>query len=157
MPPLEFSRSCWLPAEPAAVYAFHADPRNIVHVSPPGQDARIVEGAGPAVAGALFEVEVTVLGYLPLAWQARWQDVEPPRLLCDTSSNALFRHWEHRHEFAPAPEGGTILTDRVRYALPGGWLGRLVGATLVRALFAGMFAYRHRRTQAWFRQTPSSA
>lgn len=148
---LEFSRSCLLEATPEAVFDFHADPRNIVHVSPPGQDAQIRQGAGPATAGAPFEVEVTLLGYLPMRWLATWQEVDRPRLLCDIASPALFPHWEHRHEFEPAGPGQTRLTDRVRYRLPGGWLGWLVGQTVVRAMFALMFAFRHRQTQAYFR------
>lgn len=154
---VEFSRSCLLPAAPPAVFEFHADPRNIVHVSPPGQEATIRGGGGPARQGAEFEVEVTVFGYLPLTWPARWQEVDPPHLLCDSSRNALFPHFEHRHEFAPAPDGGTILTDRLRFALRGGWLGWLVAQTVLRAVLTGLFAFRHRRTQAWFRQTQPPA
>lgn len=153
---LEFSRSCLLEAAPAEVFAFHADPRNIVHVSPPGQSARVLADVRPE-PGAVFEVEVVLAGLLRLRWRARWEIVEPPSHLCDRGASPLFAHWEHHHEFAPAPAGGTRQTDRVRYALPGGWLGLVLGATVMRLAFALLFSLRQRKTAAYFRNRRSRA
>ena len=49
--------------------------------------------------------------------------------------------WEHTHAFEPV-EGGTLLTDRVRYAIPYGPLGALAHVAFVRRDLRRIFDYR---------------
>ncbi len=146
----EFIRSTALAAPIERVYAFHADPENIHAISPPGQTAVVLEGGGPAGEGKTFAISVTLLGFIPLRWQGQWSIVDPPVLLCDIASSALFPHWEHRHEFRALPSGGTEMTDRLRYRLAFGPFGRLLGSTVVRVIFGRVFALRHRLTRTYF-------
>jgi len=44
------------------------------------------------------------------------------------------------------------MTDRVSYALPGGILGRLLDATVMKLIFTIMFSARHRATKAFFKE-----
>lgn len=46
------------------------------------------------------------------------------------------------------------MTDRVEYALPFGILGRLADKTVMRVVFAAMFAARHRATRNYFAAKP---
>jgi ligand-binding SRPBCC domain-containing protein len=43
------------------------------------------------------------------------------------------------------------MTDRVEYALPFGFLGRLLDETVMRVVFIAMFLARHKATAAFFR------
>ena len=43
----------------------------------------------------------------------------------DMQLTGPYRLWHHTHEFRPHPDGGTVMTDTVRYALPYGPLGAL--------------------------------
>jgi len=143
-----FERSVLLSAPPAEVYAFHEDPRNIVKISPPSLRVEKVECSVPACAGGEFLLKVIQFG-LPLEWIGYWAEVEPFVRLVDGARKSPFRHWRHHHLFAEVP-GGTLMTDRVEYALPFGLLGRLLDTTVMRVVFAAMFAARHRATREYF-------
>lgn len=143
-----FERSVLLAATPAEVYAFHEDPRNIVKISPPSLRVEKVECTVPARAGEEFRLRVSQFG-LPLEWIGFWDEAVPCSRLVDGARKSPFRHWRHHHIFAEAP-GGTLMTDRVEYALPFGLLGRLLDATVMRVVFVAMFAARHRATAAYF-------
>jgi ligand-binding SRPBCC domain-containing protein len=143
-----FERSVLLAAPPEEVYAFHEDPRNIVKISPPSLRVEKVECTVPARVGEEFRLRVSQFG-LPLEWIGYWDEAVPCSRLVDGARKSPFRHWRHHHLFAKAP-GGTLMTDRVEYALPFGLLGRLLNATVMRLIFAAMFAARHRATRKYF-------
>jgi len=54
------------------------------------------------------------------------------------------RVWHHTHEFEPV-DGGTIVRDRVRYALPFGPLGELFGGRFVTKDLHAIFDFRRER------------
>jgi len=143
-----FERSVLLAAPPEEVYAFHEDPRNIVKISPSSLRVEKVECTVPARVGEEFRLRVSQFG-LPLEWIGYWDEAVPCSRLVDGARKSPFRHWRHHHLFAKAP-GGTLMTDRVEYALPFGLLGRLLNATVMRLVFAAMFAARHRATRKYF-------
>jgi ligand-binding SRPBCC domain-containing protein len=51
---------------------------------------------------------------------------EPPDLFEDTMRRGRFRRFQHEHTFAEV-DGYTIMTDKVRFSMPLGFAGRLVG------------------------------
>lgn len=148
-----FERSVLLSAPPAEVYSFHEDPRNIVKISPPSLRVEKVECSVPARAGGEFRLRVSQFG-LPLEWIGYWAEAEPFSHLVDGARKSPFRHWRHHHLFTEAP-GGTLMTDRVEYALAFGLIGRFLDRTVMRVVFAAMFAARHRATQGYFEKKNS--
>lgn len=50
---------------------------------------------------------------------------EPPFLFADEMTRGAFASLTHRHEFAPAPDGGTRMTDTLEFTSPLGVLGVL--------------------------------
>lgn len=143
-----FERRTLLQAAPPEVYAFHEDPRNIPRISPSSLRVEHVECVVPAVPGGRFSLRVRQFG-LPLHWEGVWEEAIPHERLVDGALRSPFRHWRHHHLFRAA-EGGTVMTDRVEYALPFGILGRLLDSTLLRLVFTAMFAARHRATRRFF-------
>lgn len=149
-----FERSVVLAAPPSEVYGFHEDPRNIGKISPPSLRVERVECEVPARAGGEFRLRVRQFG-LPLEWIGFWQEAAPSSRLVDGARKSPFRHWRHHHLFAVAP-GGTLMTDRVEYALPFGLLGRFLDKTVMKVVFAAMFAARHRATRRFFEKGKTS-
>ena len=143
-----YERSTTLDAGCADVYVFHEDPRNIAKISPPSLRVERVECSVPARPSEEFRLRVSQFG-LPLEWVGFWEEAEHPSRLIDGAKKSPFRHWRHQHLFRSHGER-TIMTDRVEYALPGGILGRLLDATLMRVVFAIMFRARHKATRAYF-------
>jgi ligand-binding SRPBCC domain-containing protein len=143
-----FERSVRLEAAPEAVYAFHEDPRNITRISPRSLVVERVECTVPASAGDRFRLRIRQFG-LPLDWTGIWEEAVGPERLVDGAVVSPFRHWRHSHLFRRDGEG-TVMTDRVEYAVRFGPLGRLLDRTLLRLVFLAMFAARHRATRDYF-------
>jgi ligand-binding SRPBCC domain-containing protein len=52
-----------------------------------------------------------------------------------------YRVWEHKHTFEPVNDG-TLISDRVRYAIPYGPLGALAHVAFVRRDLRRIFDFR---------------
>jgi ligand-binding SRPBCC domain-containing protein len=77
----------------------------------------------------------------------------------DGAKKSPFRHWRHHHLFEADVcdgENGTIMTDRVEYALPFGVIGLLLDLTVMRVVFTAMFLARHRATKKFFTKGKTS-
>ncbi len=110
------------------VFSWHARPGAITRLAPPWQPLRVISEAGSLRDGR------AVLG-LPggLRWVAAHQPdgYDPPRAFAD-SLESLPLPWRHAHQFSPAGEQATRVTDVVDTPLP------------ARAL-RSTFVYRHRQ------------
>ena len=149
-----FERSVRLDASTAEVYAFHEDPRNITKISPPSLKVERVECGVPASAGDEFRLCIRQFG-LPLEWIGFWEEAVPHERLVDGARKSPFRHWRHHHLFATDGDG-TVMTDRVEYALPFGVIGLLLDMTVMRVVFTAMFIARHRATRKFFAKGKTS-
>jgi ligand-binding SRPBCC domain-containing protein len=78
---------------------------------------------------------------VPLRWIARIEVWESGRLFVDCQLRGPYRFWHHRHVFVACAEG-TVVRDRVRYALPLGRLGELAHAAFVRRDLERIFDFR---------------
>jgi uncharacterized protein len=131
----------WVPASPDAVFPFFADATNLEAITPPFLRFRVVGTSTAAMArGTRIEHRLTVRG-IPLRWQSLITDWHPARRFVDVQTRGPYAVWQHTHEFE-AFAGGTILRDRVRYALPLGVAGDLVAGGVVARDVDAIFAYR---------------
>lgn len=67
----------------------------------------------------------------------------PPRFFQDRMIAGRFRSFEHDHLFTPQPDG-TLLNDEVRFTMPFGWPGRVVGRTVLVPHIRGLLDRRFR-------------
>jgi len=80
---------------------------------------------------------------IPLSWKTVITEYEPPFLFVDEQAEGPYRLWRHRHTFRPGVEG-TEVSDQVDYALPFGWLGRIVHWLIVRNQLERIFTFRQK-------------
>jgi len=140
-----------LPRPPHEVFPFFADAGNLEAITPPWLGFRVVTPRPIEMReGALIEYRLRVHG-LPISWLTRieeWEtDPTHPRFV-DVQLNGPYSLWHHTHEFRPHPDGGTLMTDTVRYALPFGPLGSLAHRVLVRRDLERIFDFRARAVPA---------
>jgi ligand-binding SRPBCC domain-containing protein len=140
-----------LPGSPAEVFPFFADAGNLEAITPPWLRFEVVTPRPIAMRpGALIEYRL-VLHRLPVAWLTRIEewDTDPARpRFVDMQLTGPYKLWHHTHEFRAHPDGGTVMTDTVRYALPYGALGALAHRVLVRRDVELIFDYRARAVPA---------
>ena len=130
-----------LPVGPSEAFEFFADAVNLEAITPPWLRFR-VETPTPIVMerGTLIAYRLRLRG-LPLRWLTRIVAWEPGRRFEDLQLRGPYRHWHHTHSFAPHA-GGTIMRDRIDYALPLGPLGGAAHALIVRRDLERIFDFR---------------
>jgi len=88
-------------------------------------------------AGTLIDYQFRIRG-LPVRWRTEITAWQPPHRFVDEQKRGPYRLWVHEHRFEPN-DGGTLCTDHVRYAVPG---GKLVHRLFVRPDVERIFAFR---------------
>jgi ligand-binding SRPBCC domain-containing protein len=133
----------WLPKPRADVFAFFADPANLVRVAPPSLGLRLL-GPPPAMrAGTTFDMGLRWVG-IPLRWRVFVREYDPPYRFLDVQVRGPYARWEHRHIFLSEAEGTTV-EDRIVYRLPLGALGKLAHVLFVQRQLQAMWRYRRRK------------
>ena len=135
-------REQWVPQPLAKVFPFFADADNLQALTPPWLNFRILTPAVELRPGALIEYKLHLHG-VPLRWRTLIGVWEPPHRFVDEQLSGPYRLWHHEHTFTER-DGGTVLTDNVRYLAPGGPLAPLVHRVFVRPELERIFDYRQK-------------
>lgn len=130
-----------LPAPLDEVFAFHADPYNLLKITPPALDMVVKNPERVEMRkGAEIVYTIKLMG-LPVGWRTLITEYDPPRSFQDVQLKGPYKKWHHTHTFE-ARGDQTLVKDRVDYELPMGLAGRLAAGWLVRRQLEGIFKYR---------------
>jgi ligand-binding SRPBCC domain-containing protein len=137
---LERSQTVGIPVEQA--FGFYGDSLNLEPMTPPWLHFHVTnDGPVTMEPGALLHYRLR-LHAVPIRWTTRIEIWEPPTRFVDIQLSGPYALWEHTHIFEPDGSGGTIASDRVRYAIPFGPLGLLAHRLFVRRDLERIFDYR---------------
>ncbi|HTM16021.1 MAG TPA: SRPBCC family protein [Terracidiphilus sp.] len=166
-----FVTAQWIPYRIETVFAFFANPNNLLLLMPDAMRMRIdeleVAPAPPnptiassqtgqqeiaAGAGTQMNISFQPVSYLPMrvSWVARITEFVWYSHFCDEQVRGPFAFFRHRHAMRPEIQQGregTQLTDEVEFALPFGILGHL-GDKAAQRQMQQMFAIRQKRLPA---------
>ena len=130
-----------LPGAPEEVFPFFADAHNLETITPPFLGFRVVTPQPIDMrVGALIEYRLKLHG-LPVSWLTRIDEWAPGERFVDAQLAGPYRLWHHTHEFTADGDGGTVMRDTVRYALPYWPLGEAAHPLVARDL-AAIFDFR---------------
>ncbi|HUY95152.1 MAG TPA: hypothetical protein VMU71_07625 [Terracidiphilus sp.] len=162
-----FETSQWVPFAVELVFAFLANPQNLVHLAPPHLKLRVEDvrftpppprpvatdparrfqsvGAG---RGSEILVSFVFLPWTPrLSWTSRIVEFKWYSHFSEEHVRGPFAVFRHRHGIAAenrSQVAGTLVTDSIEYALPSGIIAALAAARVWRQLQES-FAYRQQR------------
>jgi ligand-binding SRPBCC domain-containing protein len=125
------------------VFAFLADPRHAIQLSPPWLQVRVLGGQARR-AGAVLDYRLRCLG-VPLSMRGFVREYDPPFRFLEVQVRGPFARWEHRHRFLAIGAATTLMEDRLVYRLPGGLLGHALHLLVAGHLMRAAWAYRTRR------------
>jgi ligand-binding SRPBCC domain-containing protein len=143
-------RELWVPHPLAEVFDFFARAENLEKITPPWMRFRML--TPPPIGmkeGATIAYALRVRG-IPLRWVSKIDRWNPPFEFIDVQAKGPYKFWHHTHRFSEV-EGGTSIIDTVRYALPFGFLGRLVHRLQVARDLSKIFDYRAQQVRTIFR------
>ena len=133
-----FESELWLPRPRDEVFAFFADAANLDAITPRWVRFRtLTPGPIEMRAGTLIDHQLRIRGF-PIRWRTKITVWEPPARFVDEQLRGPYRLWAHEHLFEER-EGGTLVRDRVRYAVP---FDFVVHPLLVRRDVERIFAHR---------------
>lgn len=170
-----FTASQWIPRPVEQVFAFFANPENLILLMPRWNKARIEQAeivpvaqdasqdrAVAAGAGSLVTISFRPLPLSPIRWQWKavisefvWNDH-----FCDEQLDGPFAYWKHCHRLgAESRDGvaGTLVTDAVVYEMKMGSLGDLAHALFTARQIKALFAYRHAQVEKILGGTPDGS
>lgn len=123
------------------VFSFFEEPENLARITPPWLGFRIITPSPISMCkGTTIEYSIRVMG-MRVTWKSLISEYEPPLRFVDEQVAGPYAFWYHTHTFV-AVDGGTLVTDDVRYALPFGLLGSVVQRLVVRRQLENIFSYR---------------
>jgi len=142
-------RKQWIPRPLDEVFTFFSNARNLGEITPYWLGFRILT-PGPIriAAGTKLRYRLSLHG-VPVSWTTEIRRWNPPFRFVDVQLSGPYRLWHHTHRFE-AHNGGTRMTDIVRYRLPFGMLGRAIHTLRVRRDLEQIFDYRFQRINELF-------
>jgi ligand-binding SRPBCC domain-containing protein len=121
------------------VFRFFEDPANLARITPPSMAFTIVSEDREMRRGLEIDYRVRVFG-LRMPWKSLISEYDPPYRFVDEALVSPYRLWYHEHTFRQT-EQGTVVRDRVHYALPFFPLGE-IAHPMVRRQLLEIFRYR---------------
>lgn len=134
----QFSSEISLARPIEEVFAFFSDAGNLDSLTPAWLKFSIVTPRPIEMrAGAVIDYRLRVRGF-PIRWRSKITAWKPPYEFVDEQLRGPYQLWIHAHKFE-ARNGGTLVRDLVRYAVPFDWL---LHKFVVRPDVELIFAYR---------------
>jgi uncharacterized protein (TIGR01777 family) len=139
----------WVPAPVDKVFPFFSDSKNLEILTPDFMGFQIVGQSTEKIEkGTRIDYQLKLHG-IPFRWQSQIVDWQPNMKFADTQTRGPYSHWFHQHEFIPK-DGGTLMRDRVSYAVPFGALGVLPIHPFVQRNLEQVFMYRRKKVEELF-------
>ena len=131
----------WVPQKPEDIWDFFSSETNLEEITPKNLNFKVLGKSTEAIEeGTLIDYKLKIHG-VPAKWKTRIRDWDPPHEFVDEQLSGPYKRWVHHHGLKPF-RGGTLLTDRVRFQLPLGSMGRMGGFAFVRQDVEKIFSYR---------------
>jgi hypothetical protein len=143
--PETYVASSSLPVSVEDAFAYHERPGALQRLIPPWESVQIEHSDGSIRVGSRVVMKTSIAA-VPVRWVAEHTQYDPPYRFADRQVSGPFQSWDHDHEFVEAGQF-SLLRDSIRYRLPMGGLGQLLGGGMALRKLEAMFAYRHRITR----------
>ncbi|PZX92863.1 hypothetical protein DOS84_13410 [Flavobacterium aquariorum] len=136
-------------------WAFFSSPENLQKITPMSMGFQITDFDNQSMyAGQIIQYKISPLLGLKLNWVTEITKVKDKAYFIDEQRFGPYSFWHHKH-FFEATSNGTKMTDVVHYALPLGFLGRIMNALIVKNKLKEIFDYRFVKVDQLFNNEAS--
>ena len=139
-----------LPVDREVLWEFISVPQNLNKITPPDMAFEIIgESPEKTYTGLLLEyrVKVPLLGWS--TWLTEIKYVQEGVSFMDEQRVGPYKLWLHTHKLEDV-DGGTRMTDDIRYIVPFGPIGWIANALFVGRTLRRIFDYRRVKMEELF-------
>jgi ligand-binding SRPBCC domain-containing protein len=134
----------FLPLTLNEAWTFFSSPQNLVKITPPNMDFKIlhISGNGSGMyPGQIISYKIKFLPFIYFRWVTEIKHVHPNKYFVDDQVFGPYALWHHQHHFKEV-SGGVEMTDEITYAVPFGFIGRLANFLFVKNQLREIFQFR---------------
>ena len=135
----------------AETWEFFSNPGNLKEITPEHMGFDILtKNLNPKMySGQIIQYKVKPVLGIPLHWVTEIKNVVHENYFVDEQRHGPYKFWHHEHWFEETANG-VLMKDRITYALPLGFIGKLMNKLFVRKQLASIFEYRKQKVETLF-------
>jgi ligand-binding SRPBCC domain-containing protein len=123
-------------------WSFFSNPKNLQKITPSDMRFEITDfDEKNMYAGQIIQYKVSPLFGIKLGWMTVITVVKEQSYFVDEQRFGPYTLWHHKH-FFEAKDNGVLMTDLIHYALPLGFIGRIMNTLVVKNKLKTIFDYR---------------
>ena len=131
-----------LPISLSEAWGFFSSPKNLEKITPSHMGFKITSGEpGKMYTGQIISYIVSPLPGIKTNWVTEITHVEENKFFIDEQRFGPYSMWHHEHRFEEE-EGEILMTDKVSYKIPFGFLGHIAQSLFVKKQLKGIFEHR---------------
>jgi len=131
---------------------FFSSPGNLSQITPKHMGFEITSGTPEKMyPGQIITYKVLPVLGIKTNWVTEITHVTDGRFFVDEQRFGPYSMWHHEHHFE-VKDDGVLMTDRVSYKLPFGFLGRIAHAVFVKNQLKQIFEYREKYLRLTFKE-----
>jgi len=129
---------------------FFSSPGNLSKITPVHMRFNITSGTPLKMyTGQIITYKVSPIRGIQTNWVTEISHVAEESFFVDEQRFGPYRMWHHEHHFETHGEG-VMMTDRVSYKLPMGFLGRIAHSLFVKKQLKNIFMFREEILERMF-------
>jgi ligand-binding SRPBCC domain-containing protein len=129
---------------------FFSSPKNLQTITLDNMSFEIQDFDGKRMyPGQIITYTLKPLLGIKINWVTIITVCKENRYFIDEQRFGPYALWHHKHFFEPTADG-TKMVDIVHYALPLGYLGRIMNRLVVKSKLKTIFDYRHNKIEELF-------
>ena len=132
------------------VFNFFSKTENLILITPAHLNFKIAT-PGPILMakGTMIDYKLKLYG-IPFKWKTEITAWQAPFTFTDKQLKGPYLKWIHQHQFEER-EGGTLMTDRVEYAIPGWIIEPLIYTFFIKGNIDAIFNFREKSVTEIFK------
>jgi ligand-binding SRPBCC domain-containing protein len=137
---LEFTQ--FLPMSVENAWKFFSNPANLSKITPREMNFIIMSQIPEQIyPGMIITYKVSPVFSIPVKWVTEITQVKEPFYFVDDQRSGPYAIWHHEHHFEVV-ENGVMMTDKLFYKIPFGFIGNLLDRMFIHKKVCGIFEFR---------------
>jgi len=130
---------------------FFSNPANLSKITPSWLGFKVTSSLPEKMyAGLIISYLVSPVMNIPQTWVTEITHVNEPNYFVDEQRFGPYKMWHHEHIFKETSDGKILMEDIVTYAVPFGFIGRVVNKIIISKKINDIFNFRRKVLETMF-------